>query len=192
MTSSAALRACRLRKAWSSLIVYGSSHRALCAASWSCRVSHRRCIFASFCSSGPNAPQSVLTDILMMGYTVEIMSYFGWFCRVSTGLELGAQRSSFGRPGELILSPQRAHFESLESSFWVRILAQLRWNRSSTRASYLLSTQPKATHPRRNKSCLLRSSTCRASVAYISGDGGCEINYGFFWVVMLGFPRVWS
>ena len=47
-----------------------------------------------------------------------------------------------GTPGEAILSPQRAHFESPESSFWVQILVQLRWNRSSTRASTLLSTQP--------------------------------------------------
>ena len=75
------------------------------------------------------------------------------------------------------MSPQRAHFESPESSFWVRILDQLRCNRSSTRASTLLSTQPNATLPRRNESCLLGSSTGRASVAYISGgflrgDGG--------------------
>ena len=47
-----------------------------------------------------------------------------------------------GTPGESILSPQTVHFESPESSFWVRILVQLRWNRSSTRASTLLSTQP--------------------------------------------------
>ena len=46
---------------------------------------------------------------------------FWCFLWVSTGLELGAQRSSLGTPGEAILNPQTAHFESPESSFWLRI-----------------------------------------------------------------------
>ena len=77
-----------------------------------------------------------------MALVKRIWGLFGAFRRVSTGLELGAQRRSLGTPGEAILSPQTAHFESPESSFWVRILVQLRWNPSSTRASTLLSTQP--------------------------------------------------
>ena len=45
-------------------------------------------------------------------------------------------------PTEFIWDAGGGDFESPESSLRVRIFAQLRWNRSSTRASTLLSTQP--------------------------------------------------